>query len=288
MQVGDVVINVVSDGTWWQDAGAHFGLVPRVLWEPLVALDDKHRVPMALNCLLVRSSGKTILVDTGLGSKLSEKERRKFGVQGRQRLLEHLEELGVVPEDVDIVINTHLHSDHSGGNTVFNSHGQPRPTFPRAEYWIQRLEWADARYPNERTIKTYLPENLAPLEESGQLRLLYGDTRVTPEVRCLVTPGHTRAHQSVVIQSQGQTALYLGDLAPWKENIEKLAWTLAADVAPLETMESKRAVRRWVMEEDVLLLFEHDPRFAAGFLRQHDDTLNVEPIDIHNENNPTS
>ena len=288
MQVGDVVINVVSDGTWWQDAGAHFGLVPRVLWEPLVALDDRHRVRMALNCLLIRSSGRTILVDTGLGSKLSEKERRKFGVQGPYRLLEHLEELGVLPEDVDIVINTHLHSDHSGGNTILNSHGRPVPTFPRAEYWIQRLEWADARYPNERTSKTYLPENLAPLEDSGQLRLLYGDTRVTPQVRCLVTPGHTRAHQSVGIESQGQTALYLGDLAPWKENIEKLSWTLAADVAPLETMESKRAVRRWAIEEDALLFLEHDPRFAAGFLRQYADTLKLEPIDIHNENDPAS
>ena len=280
MRLGDVELHVVSDGRSWLDAGAHFGIVPRILWEPIIALDDRHRVPMGLNCLLIRSAGQTIMVDTGLGGKLSDKERDKFGFETSQGLVDHLRELRVAPEEVDIVINTHLHADHCGGNTLFDPGGEPIPTFPRAEYWIQRLEWADARYPNERTSKTYLPENFLLLEELGQLRLLSGDTPVTKDVRCLVTPGHTRAHQSVVIRSQGQTAIYLGDLAPWKENIEKLAWTPAADVAPLDNIETKRAVRQWALEEDVLLLFEHDPRLAAGYLRRRGDTFQVEPIDL--------
>jgi len=279
VRLGDVELTIISDGRWWQDAGAHFGLVPRVLWEPIVALDDQHRVPMALNCLLIRSSGKTILVDTGLGTKLSDKERDRFGLERSQGLVGDLRDVGVAPEEVDIVINTHLHSDHCGGNTTLDSNGRPRPTFPRAEYWIQRLEWADARYPNERTVRTYLPENLLPLEE-GQLTLLRGDTPVTDEVRCLVTRGHTRAHQSVIIRSQDQTAIYLGDLAPWKENIEKLAWTPAVDELPLETMETKRSIRRWALEENVLLLFEHDPRITAGYLRQSGETFHVEPVDL--------
>ncbi len=280
MRLGEAELIVVSDGRWWLDAGGHFGVVPRVLWEPIIALDDRHRVPMALNCLLIRSAGKTILVDTGLGTKLSPKEQDRFGFRPTTGLLDSLGQHGVSPEDVDIVINTHLHADHCGGNTVLDSRDRLTPTFPRSEYWIQRLEWADARYPNERTSKTYLPENLLPLEESGQLRLLYGDTAVTDEVRCVVTPGHTRAHQSVVICSKGQKAIYLGDLAPWKENMEKLAWAPAADVEPLETLETKRAVRQWVLEENVLLLFEHDPRLAAGFLRGHGEDLHVEPVNL--------
>jgi glyoxylase-like metal-dependent hydrolase (beta-lactamase superfamily II) len=283
--VGDVELSVVSAGSWWQDAGAHFGIVPRALWEPLLALDDRHRVPMALNCLLIRSKGKTILVDTGLGSKLSDRERDRFGLQPTPGLLDNLNQLGVAPDDVDIVINTHLHSDHCGGNTTFDSGGQPRPTFPRAEYWIQRLEWADARYPNERTSKAYLPENLLPLEESGQLRLLYGDSPVTDQVRCVITRGHTRAHQSVIISSGGKSAIYLGDLAPWKENIEKLAWGPALDLEPLETMETKRAIRQWILEEDALLLFEHDPRIAAGSLSRQGDKFHVQPVDMQSRSN---
>jgi glyoxylase-like metal-dependent hydrolase (beta-lactamase superfamily II) len=280
VRLGDVELTVVSAGRWWLDAGGHFGVVPRVLWEPIIPLDNKHRVPMGLNCLLIQSAGRTILVDTGLGTKLSDKEQGWYGLDSGRGLLPQLDDLGIAPEDVDIVVNTHLHSDHCGGNTVFNAQGKPTPTFPRAEFWIQRLEWADARYPNERTSKTYLPENLLPLEESGQLRLLYGDTPVTDEVSCKITAGHTRAHQSVLIQSKGQQAIYLGDLAPWKENVEKLAWGSAADVAPLDTIETKRAIRQWVLDEDVLLLFEHDPRMAAGFLRRQGDGFLVEPVNL--------
>ena len=280
MRLGHAELHIVSDGLWRQDAGAHFGIVPRVLWEPIIALDDRHRVPMSVNCLLIRSAGKSILVDTGLGSKLSQKERDRFGYQPSPGLMDSLRQLGVDTDDVDIVINTHLHADHCGGNTVLDSHGKPRPTFPQAEYWIQRLEWADARYPNERTIKTYLPENLLPLEEQGQLRLLHGDTPVTPEVKCVVTRGHTRAHQSVIIRSGDQAAIYLGDLAPWKENIEKLAWTPAGDVAPMETIETKRAIRQWVLEENALLIFEHDPRLSAGRLRHTGESFVVEAVDL--------
>jgi glyoxylase-like metal-dependent hydrolase (beta-lactamase superfamily II) len=280
MRLGNVNLIVVSDGVFWLDGGAHFGIVPRVLWEPLIPVDELHRIPMGLNCLLIESQDKRILVDTGLGSKLSSKQRDIMNLQRDQGLLGRLREIGLEPQDVDTVINTHLHSDHCGGNTTTDENGQTLPTFPRAEYWIQRLEWADARYPNERTRVSYRAENLTPLEEQGQLRLLYGDTPVTDEVRCIVTRGHTRAHQSVVIQSQDQKAIYLGDLAPWKENIERLAWTPAGDVEPLETMETKRAIQQWALEENALLIFEHDARITAGYLRQHGGRLKVEPVGL--------
>jgi glyoxylase-like metal-dependent hydrolase (beta-lactamase superfamily II) len=280
MLLGDVRLRVVSDGRFWLDGGAHFGIVPRALWQPIIAPDELHRVPMGLNCLLIESAGKRVLVDTGLGTKHSPRRKEILRLQQGKGLIGALEEAGVLAEDVDIVINTHLHNDHCGGNTFFNEHRQAVPTFPRAEYWIQRLEWADARYPNERTQATYLPENLTPLEEQGQLRLVSGDAPVTEEVRCIVTSGHTRAHQSVVIQSQGQKAIYLGDLAPWKENIERLAWTPAGDVEPMETIESKRAIQQWALEEESLLIFEHDPRITAGYLRRHRDRLEVEPVEL--------
>lgn len=274
MRLGNTNLYIVSDGLAWMDGGGHFGLVPKVLWEKVVQADELNRIPMALNCLLIVSEGKRILVDTGFGDKLSPKERQIWSISGQNRLVGDLRRLGLAPEDIDIVINTHLHSDHCGGNTIL-SDSEVVPTFPRAEYWIQRLEWADARYPNERTRATYLAENFVPLEERGQLRLLYGDTCVTSEVRCVVTRGHTRAHQSVVIESGGETAIYLGDLASWTVNMERLAWTSAFDVEPLETIETKRRIRRWALEKNALLIFEHDSRVQMGYLREEDGKYKV-------------
>ena len=277
MRLGNADLHIVSDGLAWTDGGGHFGLVPKVLWEKVVQADELNRIPMALNCLLVVSEGKRILVDTGFGDKLSPKERQVWSIAGERRLLGDLRRLGLAPEDIDIVINTHLHSDHCGGNTILRD-GEVVPTFPRAEYWIQRLEWADARYPNERTRATYLAENFVPLEERGQLRLLYGDTRVTSEVRCVITRGHTRAHQSVIIESGGETAIYLGDLASWTIQMERLAWTSAFDVEPLETIETKRRIRDWALEKNALLIFEHDSRVQKGYLREDKGEYKVEAV----------
>jgi glyoxylase-like metal-dependent hydrolase (beta-lactamase superfamily II) len=275
LRLGNADLHIVSDGLAWMDGGGHFGLVPKVLWEKVVQADELNRIPMALNCLLVVSKGQRILVDTGFGDKLSSKERQIWSIAGESRLVGDLRRLGFAAEDIDVVINTHLHSDHCGGNTVLRD-GQVVPTFPRAEYWIQRLEWADARYPNERTRATYLAENFVPLEERGQLCLLYGDTHVTSEVRCIVTRGHTRSHQSVVIESGGETAIYLGDLASWTIQMERLAWVSAFDVEPLETIETKRRIRDWALEKGALLIFEHDSRVQMGYLRENKGETKVE------------
>jgi glyoxylase-like metal-dependent hydrolase (beta-lactamase superfamily II) len=277
LRLGNADLHIVSDGLAWMDGGGHFGLVPKVLWEKVIQADELNRIPMALNCLFIESEGKKILVDTGFGDKLSPKERQIWSIAGENRLVGDLRRLGFAPEDVEIVINTHLHSDHCGGNTIL-SDGQVVPTFPRAEYWIQRLEWADARYPNERTRATYLAENFVPLEKHGQLRLLYGDTRVTSEVRCVVTRGHTRAHQSVVIESGGKTAVYLGDLASWTVSIERLAWVSAFDVEPLETIETKRRIRDWALEKEALLIFDHDSRVQMGYLQEKKGEYKVEAV----------
>ena len=266
MRLGNAELHILNDGHFLKDGGGLFGLVPKVLWQRVLPADDMNRVSLALHCLLIISEGKRILVDTGLGTKLSSKEseilvlRRDGG-----DLLDHLQRLGHAPEDIDIVINTHLHSDHCGGNTCLRG-GALEPTFPNAEYWIQRQEWAQACYPNERTARVYLAENLVPVQESDQLKLLSGDKRVTGEVRCAVTRGHTQAHQSVIIESGGETALLVGDLAPIAVHMERLGWIPAYDTEPLETLETKRAMRKWALERRALLIFEHDVHMPMGYL----------------------
>jgi len=271
LRFGNLTLHLISDGVMRWDGGALFGLVPKVLWEQVVEPDALNCVPMALNCLLIVSQGRHILVDTGLGDKLSDKARDRFGLQRpRGRLVEGLERLGLGVEDVDIVINTHLHSDHSGGNTTYRD-GELVPTFPRAEYWVQRVEWAEACHPNERTRATYLLENLRPIEEAGQLRLLDGDAQVTDEVRCVVHPGHTRAYQSVIMASQGRTAIYIADLAPFTVHLERIHWLPAVDVLPLVHLETKRAVRDWALRTGALLIFQNDPCISWGRLTRDKD-----------------
>lgn len=270
LQIGRVEITLVSDGLVWLDGGGAFGLVPRVRWKKLLPPDELNRVPLNLNCLLIRSEGKIILVDTGLGNHLTDKQRRNFGlVRDDGGLTQALARVGIAPEKVDIVINTHLHADHCGGNTSYRDESKELvPTFSKAEYWIQRLEWADAAFPNERTRTAYLAQNFIPLEKTGQLKLVNGDTRVSSEVYTVITRGHTRAHQSVVIESEGNDALYTGDLATLAIHFERLAWVTAYDVEPLETIETKRRWQHWALERDALIIFPHDTQIPVARLRK--------------------
>jgi glyoxylase-like metal-dependent hydrolase (beta-lactamase superfamily II) len=252
-----------------------------VLWQEIVRPDALNRIPFNVRCLLIRSAGKTILVDTGYGDKLTAKKREQISLQGERRLPGALDRLGVGADTVDIVINTHLHADHCGGNTLLSA-GQLVPAFPRAIYYVQRRELADARYPNERTRGTYFAENYAPLEADGRLCILDGDVQVTPEVRCWVTPGHTRAHQVVVIESGGETAVWLGDACGWAVSMERLAWVPSYDVEPMESIESKRRLREWAKRTDALLLFQQDAAMVAGRVRRASDAHEgylVEPVE---------
>lgn len=283
--IGRVKVHLLSDGVYWTDGGAVFGLVPRVLWEKVIQPDALNRIPMNLRCLLIESSEGPILVDTGYGTKLTAKRLQQLNLTSETRLLDDLAAAGFSPTDVRMVINTHLHGDHCGGNTFYGPDGELQPTFPNATYLIQRLELADALLPNERTRATYLAENFLPLVELGggrssvaRGRLLYGDTQITPEVRVQVTPGHTRSHQVVIIESDGETAVFLAD-AGYVANLERLAWVPAFDVEPLVSIETKRALREWAWRRDALLFFQHDMAVAAGRLRRDGDEWRVQKVE---------
>lgn len=278
MQFGDLEIHLISDGVIYADAGGPFGLIPRPLYEGYLSPRPDNTVPIHLTCMLVRSQGKTILIDTGLGEKLSPQERARWSLERPTgTLVEGLKRLGVEPRDVDIVLNTHLHADHCSGNTRLDG-DDPIAAYPRAEYWVQRIEWAQATYPDERTRNTYQRENFEALHRAGQLRLLHGDTRVTDHLTCVVTPGHTRGHQSILLESEGWRGMFVGDMATYAVHMEKAAWLTAFDVLPLENIRTKRRWQAWAYENKAWLFFEHDPYTAVGMLRKRDRGYRLEAV----------
>lgn len=281
-RLGSLTLHVVSDGLYFQDAGAVFGVVPRVLWEPYAGpLDDRHRMPLGLNCLYLESQGKRILIETGVGDK--ERARSASTPLGKGNLLAALESLGVRPEDIDIVINTHLHADHCGWNTRrAGPDGAYVPTFPRAMYLIRRGEWEAATHPNERTRATYLPENLFPLAEAGALDLVDGERRVTDDVTIVPTEGHTADHASVVIASGGETAIYIGDMVQHPVQLERTAWVSAFDILPLVSMETKKRVVEEAIERQALIVAVHCRFPGLGRMTRAEDGRRrweeVEPV----------
>jgi glyoxylase-like metal-dependent hydrolase (beta-lactamase superfamily II) len=255
--MADAEVILLNDGTVWQDPGGPFGLVPRVLWERELPPEAQQMTPMTLHALLIRSHGKTILVETGLGTKLDEAALATWGLTRPQEgLLEQLGRQGVGPNDVDQVINTHLHADHCGGNTRLQD-GKLVATFTRAEYLVQRLEWAAAVQPDERTRNTYLAANFQSLIESGQMRLLHDDAAITPQVRTVVTRGHTRGHQSVIVDG-AQPVLFTGDMASLAVHFERLNWLTSFDAEPLETLDTKRRWQAWAEANKALVICAHD------------------------------
>jgi glyoxylase-like metal-dependent hydrolase (beta-lactamase superfamily II) len=277
MRVGELEIHLLSDGNVHVDAGGPFGLVPRALYENLFNPDPRNLIPMTLLSLLVRSCGKTILIDTGLGEKLQPKDVRYWNLERPTgSLIDGLNDSGLSPEEIDIVINTHLHCDHCGGNTVWDG-GSIRPAFPNAIYLVQRMEWAEYANPDVRTRRTYLDENFTPLLQAGQAELLHGDMDVTDEVRCVVTPGHTRGHQSVVLQSGGWKGLFVGDMATYSVHMRRISWLTAYDVDPLENLSTKQRWQRWALEHNAWLFFQHDPYNPIVCLEEMDGDVDLHP-----------
>lgn len=267
MKLGQFNLYPVTDGRFRLDGGAMFGVIPRVLWEKCCPADDQHRIPLSLTCLLIQAHGKNILVDTGLGSKQDRKFHRMFAVEQTPSLYESLESLDLSPEDIHVVINTHLHFDHAGGNTLRNEGGPTIPTFPKARYLVQRGEYEDAIKANERTKASYRQENFLPILEHRQWEFVTGTTEWLPGISMVLTPGHTKYHQSVKIESEGHTAFFLGDCIPTVSHLP-LPYIMGYDLFPLQTLETKRWILDQAYEEGWLLIFEHDPKIEMGYVHK--------------------
>jgi glyoxylase-like metal-dependent hydrolase (beta-lactamase superfamily II) len=306
-RVGRLQCHALEGGRQRLDGGAMFGVVPKPLWERRIAPDERNRIPLALRCLLVEHDDGLVLIDTGLGNKESAKFRDIYGVEnagrlGPTQLEDALAEAGFAPRDVRWVVNTHLHFDHAGGNTVLavgegasgetrqagdrGARASPGPeppppvrlAFPNATYVVQRGELEFATHTNERTAASYLGHNFLPVAAAGRWRLVSGETELLPGIRLVPTPGHVPHHQSVILADGGERACFLGDLVPTTAHVP-LPWIMGYDVEPLVTLESKRALLSRAEADGWLLVFEHDPVVALGRVVRDGRSFAYRPLD---------
>ncbi|HLG22369.1 MAG TPA: MBL fold metallo-hydrolase [Candidatus Manganitrophaceae bacterium] len=277
MKLGQFEIYPLTDGAFRLDGGAMFGVVPKVLWEKHHPPDDRNRIQLELGVLLIKAHGMNILVDTGIGNKGDAKFNEIYKVERRPSIEESLSKLHLFPADIDLVINTHFHFDHAGGNTKRDDRGHIHPTFPKATYFIQKGEWEFANAPNERTRGSYLLENYEVLPKEGRLELLEGDSEILKGISVVRTPGHTEHHQSIFIESNGQKALFFGDLIPTAAHLP-LPYIMGYDLFPLTTLETKRKLLEQAMEEHWLLIFQHDPKIRMGYLKKSEGRPLLEEV----------
>ena len=252
--LGDFELTVISDGGYYLDGGSMFGVVPKVLWEKRFPADNLNRLRLGLNSLVIRTGEHTVLVETGIGNKLPEKSQKIY--ENDACLLTQLAEAKIAPDDVDVVINTHLHFDHCGWNTVMKE-GHAIATFPRAKYYVQQGELDHAHEQHERDRVSYLTDNYDPLVRNGMMVLLNGDAEILPGISVKIYPGHTRYHQAVIIRSGGQTACYIGDLIPTSGHLPP-TWVMAYDLFPLETIASRHRYYEESLPQKWLTVFTHD------------------------------
>jgi glyoxylase-like metal-dependent hydrolase (beta-lactamase superfamily II) len=262
LNLGEADLTILSDGTYEADGGAMFGVVPKVLWEKRIKADERNMLKMGLNSLLFRDGKRTVLIETGIGPKLSEKNQAIH--KNQALLMNSMKEAGISPDEVDIVINTHLHFDHCGWNTFYQD-GKPEPTFPNAVYYVQEGELEHAHEQHERDRVSYLTDNYDPLVRSGQMRLLRGKADIVKGITVEVFPGHTRHLQVVTVQVGGAVVCYPSDLVPTSHHLDP-TWVLGYDLFPLESIDSRHRFYRRAIPEKWLVVFTHDHETPWAYL----------------------
>jgi glyoxylase-like metal-dependent hydrolase (beta-lactamase superfamily II) len=265
----------VCDGFLHLDGGAMFGTVPKVLWEKKTPADARNRITLAMRPLVVRGA-RTMIIDAGLGDKDSGKFHEMYGVDRTRSLDRTMAEAGISPDEIDIVVASHLHFDHAGGFTYRDAGGRLRPKFPRAQYIVRRGEWEDANHPHQRNRASYLADNYLPLAEAGVLQLVDDDATIMPGVRVRRTGGHTMHHQIVLIESKGLTAAYIGDLVPTTAHAPD-AWIMGFDLYPMDTLAARKQFAKEAMEKKTLVFFPHDPAIAAGYIGEDNGKRVIQP-----------
>jgi glyoxylase-like metal-dependent hydrolase (beta-lactamase superfamily II) len=263
LALGNFELIALSDGNYYLDGGAFFGVVPKVLWEKRLPADQQNRISAGLNSVLIRTDKLTVLIETGIGNKLPGKMSAIHGQPAK--LLESLQAAGVAQDDIDVVINSHLHFDHCGWNTVRQG-GKIVATFPKAKYYAQEGEWRHG-HEGQRDSPSYFSENYDPLVESGQMTLLRGKQEILPGISVEVFPGHTRDMQAILVQSGGRTACYISDLIPTSAHLD-LNWAMGFDLYPVETIESRKRYYARALAGKWLTLFTHDPKLPWGYVEK--------------------
>jgi glyoxylase-like metal-dependent hydrolase (beta-lactamase superfamily II) len=277
LKLGDLEFHVIVTGTFGLDGGAMFGVIPKPMWEKKIAPDSRNRITLAMNSLLVRAGGKRILIETGAGDKLSPKLRDIYALDG-PRLIEGLRHYGLHPEEVDIVVNTHLHFDHCGGNTRVVK-DKVVPTFPNARYIVHNGEFEHAKNPTERDRASYMPENYIPIEAAGKFSLIADDRVIAPGVELIRVPGHVADMLCVKLHGGGKTAFLFDDLIPMTPHLG-LPWIMGFDLYPMMTLENKKKWLPIVAREEWIALFCHDVHTPAAYLRERDGQYEPEPVKV--------
>jgi glyoxylase-like metal-dependent hydrolase (beta-lactamase superfamily II) len=260
--LGDFELTILSDGNYYNDGGTMFGIIPKVMWEKRIAPDELNTIPLATNSLLVRTGKQNVLIETGIGNKLNQKSQAIY--RNQALLMKSFEQAGISPDEIDIVINTHLHFDHCGWNTRYQD-GKPVATFPRATYYVQEGELQHAHEQHERDRVSYMTDNYDPLVNSGQMKLLNGDAEIVPGISVKVYPGHTRDMQAVIVSSGGKVAAYPSDLVCDTKHLDP-TWTLGFDLYPLESIANKHRFYDVAIPQQWLVVFTHDHELPWAYL----------------------
>jgi len=279
MQFGDYRVEIIPDTEFRLDGGAMFGVVPRNLWSRACPPDEQNRIRMNMNCVFVEAGAEKILIETGIGEKWPAKQVEMYGITRKRPFGESLRAIaGVGAEEITIVINTHLHFDHAGGNTKLDGSGRAMPAFPNARYFISRAEFDHAEQPSERDRASYLPENWQAVHSSGQLELKEGNYEVVPGLRMENHPGHNRSMQCWRLDRGGQTLFGFADLVPTRAHVP-FAWIMGYDLYPVETLEAKKKLLPQAARENWTCLFYHDPDEALGRVKERDGRLMAVGLD---------
>lgn len=262
-QFGRWTVHMIQSGGVHLDGGAMFGVVPKVMWDRRMPADPRNRISLGMRCLVIEHDVGLVLIETGSGNKEDRKFQDIYGIEnegenGRTLLEDGLRVAGYKPDDIAIVIDTHLHFDHAGGNTYRDERGEVRLSFPRARYVVQGGEYHYATHTNERTAASYFARNFVPVFEAGRFDFVEGERQIVSGITAVPTPGHTPFHQSVLLESGGARAIVLADLVPTAAHLP-LAWIMGYDVEPLVTLETKRRILARALAEEWQLFFGHDP-----------------------------
>ena len=279
IQLGKCELFFLRDGEFWLDGGGYFGIVPKVIWQKLVEPDERNRVKLHINPMLIKTPDDLILIDPGLGDKYTEKQRKMYRIGNSPSIYESLAAIDLTPDDITMVVASHLHFDHIGACTSWKVEGErAEPVFKNAPHYFQKGEWQDAIHANERTKAAYLKHDFMPIYEAGLIKFIDGSCRINPYIRVEITGGHTKWHQIIFIESEGKTAVFWGGIVSAVTHLQ-IPYTMGFDLYPVEVMEKRRELYQRAIEGNWLVCLEHDPAVRAGYLSYVENKYVYTPYD---------